>query len=279
MTMNDVSIEKELTWYLIPTMGFVYVLAAIAWAKGGLEHFPAPIFIMLLPVIFAVITQKFVAKQPVLGPDGLGLRIGNWRQYFRWYVGALAVYWVSIAATIFLFPEIVPPLDSIRMMDELGFESVSPLGQLLIALTINLTLGVLTNMWLFLGEEVGWRGFMMPRLVRLYGENRAVIFGGTIWALWHSPLIIMFGYNYGDHPWIGHLVWIPLCIGFNLYFWRAYRASGSIVLPAMLHGAINQSAAAPTGVLAALSWLVLGSLLGWYLLRTSELQQQRTSPL
>ena len=46
-----------------------------------------------------------------------------------------------------------------------------------------------------LGEEIGWRGFLLPELVKVVSFNRAAIVSGTIWAVWHFPLILFGGYH------------------------------------------------------------------------------------
>ena len=48
-----------------------------------------------------------------------------------------------------------------------------------------------------LGEELGWRGFLVPELNRWLGFHRAAILSGAIWAIWHWPLVIWGGYNAG----------------------------------------------------------------------------------
>lgn len=48
-----------------------------------------------------------------------------------------------------------------------------------------------------LGEEIGWRGFLVPELNRWLGFHRAALISGAIWAVWHWPLVIWAGYNSG----------------------------------------------------------------------------------
>ena len=51
-----------------------------------------------------------------------------------------------------------------------------------------------------LGEEGGWRGYMMPKLFKITGRKRALIIGGVICGLWHAPLTCI-GHNFGtDYP-------------------------------------------------------------------------------
>lgn len=56
----------------------------------------------------------------------------------------------------------------------------------LVVLTIGVPLSLLTA----LGEEIGWRGFMLPKLVEAYGEGKALIASALIWYCWHLPILI-----------------------------------------------------------------------------------------
>lgn len=61
-----------------------------------------------------------------------------------------------------------------------------------------------TVLWLLgcissLGEEIGWRGFLLPELVQVLPFRSAVICGGLVWAAWHYPLILLGGYHGYNH--------------------------------------------------------------------------------
>jgi membrane protease YdiL (CAAX protease family) len=93
-----------------------------------------------------------------------------------------------------------------------------------------------------LGEEIGWRGYLLPILLKLTSQRKAVLLHGLWWGLAHSPLIY-FGFNYGmDYwgaPWSGILMMMLVCI--VLGSWLAYVTirSESIIPAVILHGASN----------------------------------------
>jgi len=58
-------------------------------------------------------------------------------------------------------------------------------------------LGTLITLATGLGEELGWRGYLVPALARTMSLGRVAVVSGVIWALWHAPLIILGGYNAG----------------------------------------------------------------------------------
>jgi membrane protease YdiL (CAAX protease family) len=63
-----------------------------------------------------------------------------------------------------------------------------------------------------LGEEGGWRGYMMPKLINIMGRGKALLLGGIIWGLWHAPLTCI-GHNFGtDYPGFPFVGIIKMCI-------------------------------------------------------------------
>lgn len=118
----------------------------------------------------------------------------------------------------------------------------SPMAFIGIELLIALTIAPLINVILgALGEELGWRGHLLTRLLPL-GEMKAAIVVGIVWGLWHAPVIVFDGYNYPGHPWIGPfffcLFTVPLSV---ILSWLRLR-SGSVFPPSIAHGAINAQA-------------------------------------
>jgi membrane protease YdiL (CAAX protease family) len=70
----------------------------------------------------------------------------------------------------------------------------SPKGLALVVLCI---IGVLVRSIGAFGEEVGWRGFLTPRLYKLTNLTATSLIIGLIWTIWHLPLMIMTNYGGG----------------------------------------------------------------------------------
>ncbi|MFC1962852.1 type II CAAX prenyl endopeptidase Rce1 family protein [Chloroflexota bacterium] len=94
-----------------------------------------------------------------------------------------------------------------------------------------------------LGEELGWRGFLLPRLQARHSALVASIIVGIVWGLWHVPLFMVegmsptyeFGQAYGVIPaTLGHMVviTIPWAI---LYTWFYNNTKGSLLLAFVFH--------------------------------------------
>jgi membrane protease YdiL (CAAX protease family) len=137
-------------------------------------------------------------------------------------------------------------------------------GALLAGFTIN-------GLFAF-GEEYGWRGWLADEL-RPLGAFWANVITGVLWGLWHAPLILL-GFNYGAYGRIGTAFMVALCIPFSFLLWRAREVTGSLLAPAVLHGAFNGFAgvflvllvdtnpliAAPVGLIGAGAFAVVAAL-------------------
>lgn len=247
MTSRNKPIAEILAFTALATLP-VIGLGLLAAAKGGLAAMPAAApLAMLAPALAAVVVQKASGGR-VLGPDGLGLRLGRIGWWFIGLFGFAALCGASFALTALIDPAAVASATELRDaiarlggVPDLGF----PPARALAALALTVLVAPFLNLPLYLGEELGWRGFLTPRLVALIGRP-GVLVAGAIWALWHLPLILL-GYNYGAQPLVGLLVWLPLCMAFSVLL-TALRDRGGAIWPAALaHGALNQLATLLTG--------------------------------
>ncbi|MCP4202539.1 MAG: CPBP family intramembrane metalloprotease [bacterium] len=89
------------------------------------------------------------------------------------------------------------------------------------------------------GEEIGWRGYLQPRLVERLGPLGGIVILGLIWAHWHTPMILA-GYNYAETPVLGALVLFPLelILASFLLAWLTIQ-SRSVWPAALAHGSTN----------------------------------------
>lgn len=74
-----------------------------------------------------------------------------------------------------------------------------------------LILGIFINLISALGEEIGWRGYLVPVLKEKYGQKKALIFSSLFWCIWHLPLIITGSYL-SDIPVLYQIPSFILCI-------------------------------------------------------------------
>ena len=137
-------------------------------------------------------------------------------------------------------------MDAATLRSQLGVSSAS---YILETGLVAITLAPAINMFFALGEEAGWRGYMMPRLKERFGLLNGRLLGGVVWGVWHWPLMLLVGYEYGTNylgaPVLGLVVWCVVCFALNTLLDLLYEKTGCIWVPAIAHGAFNAIAALP----------------------------------
>ena len=89
------------------------------------------------------------------------------------------------------------------------------------------------------GEEIGWRGYALPRLATRLGLARASLVLGVIWAVWHLPqFFIREGDTYGQSFFVFSLQVIALSVAMA---WLYARSGGSLLLVMLMHAAVNNA--------------------------------------
>lgn len=187
-----------LTWALIP-------LVSVSVGFGLIALFG--------PAAAAVITAKLI------GPDAttdLRLRTTRWRVAPQWYVVAIGLP-VAVSALASLIEQWFGAAGPIRA------QPISALGMVVFILVF--------------GEELGWRGFALPRLVERFGPWVASAAVGAIWGLWHLPLFFVRGMpQYGT----SFPAFVLYTVGLSVLLTGfAQRTAGSLVIATVFHGAVN----------------------------------------
>lgn len=101
------------------------------------------------------------------------------------------------------------------------------------------TIGVIMDMPTVLGEEIGWRGFLVPELAKRHGFAATAIISGLIWALWHYPLLLLGDYHPDTPVWF-YLPLFTLLVPVINFVWTWMRLkSGSLWPCVILHAAHN----------------------------------------
>lgn len=102
-----------------------------------------------------------------------------------------------------------------------------------------LLLGTAQSVLSATGEELGWRGFLVPTLAETMPFSRVALISGAIWALWHMPLIIFADYNNGAPAWYSVTCFAVMVVALGFPFaWLRLR-SKSVWPAAILHASHN----------------------------------------
>jgi membrane protease YdiL (CAAX protease family) len=90
-----------------------------------------------------------------------------------------------------------------------------------------------------LGEEIGWRGFLVPELFKNQGFTKTSLISGLIWGTWHLPILLFADYNSGTPAWYSMICFMLLVISISfIYTWFRIK-SGSLWTAVILHGSHN----------------------------------------
>ena len=89
------------------------------------------------------------------------------------------------------------------------------------------------------GEEIGWRGYALPRLAARFGLAPASIVLGVIWAVWHLPFFVMPGGDTYRQSFPAYLTSVTaLSVALSFLYWRT---NGSLLMTMLMHAAINNT--------------------------------------
>ncbi|MCB9598246.1 MAG: CPBP family intramembrane metalloprotease [Sandaracinaceae bacterium] len=83
-----------------------------------------------------------------------------------------------------------------------------------------------------IGEEIGWRGYALPRLIARFGPLRASLLLGGLWGVWHLPMFIAVGTTDPAY----YALMVPYFLAGSVMFtWLYQRTNGSLLLAVLLH--------------------------------------------
>ena len=191
-----------LTW--VAFIPYYYSTDGIPWFTFG------P---MMAGVAMAGVTGGFKAV------NSLAASTFRWKVNPIWYVAAIGVPFATQLFSVLLNPLFgsaapawgnIPPLMEILPMVALFAIFSGPLG-----------------------EEIGWRGFALPKLLETRSALAASLILGSVWAVWHLPLILV-----GDFTSYGAFMPVIAAIAFT---WVSQNAKGSVLLAILMHASYQNS--------------------------------------
>jgi len=218
------------TWIRIAT--FVGVTYAWSWifmymaiAAGEITLLPA-FGGMWSPFVGILVTRLIFPDGRRRGSlSGLGWGWGKTRwQVTSWFLPALYVGLAHGAVWAFGLA---------------GFTDAGP-GTIGLFVLKRMVMGLTVGAVLAFGEEVGWQGFLVPRLYKLAGFTRAALLRGIIWSVWHFPLIIGGVYGTTATPlWYRLLCFTVTMTAVSFAFSWLRIKSGSLWTGVWMHAAHN----------------------------------------
>ncbi len=167
----------------------------------------------------------------------LGWRWGAW-QFQSWWIPLL---YTAIAYVIVWGSGLggFPNPDFIKQAGEtLGLPGPAWISVTLYILLVS-AFGLVGSLASALGEEIGWRGFLVPELARNFSFTTTAFISGIVWSVWHYPVLIWGDYNAGTPTWYGLTCFTVMVISISFVFAWMRLKSGSLWTGAMLHASHN----------------------------------------
>lgn len=253
--------------YIAVAFGASWLIALPLWLKsmdepGYAALFQALVSLMMFTPLLATLVVVFVMRVP----RGQRMRfLGMWplrpAKRVVWFIvlslfvpivlvavcyGLSAAFgWVRLDLVGFAgFEQIINAQLDAAGLDQQTLETTKammpPISLLAWGQLAAIPLVALMNSFVTLGEELGWRGWLLPAL-RPLGLWPALLASGAIWGLWHSPVILL-GYNFNRTDIWGVLLMTGGCMAWGVLFGWVRLRSGSIWPAVIGHGALNAAA-------------------------------------
>ncbi len=240
---------------------------------------------MFLPALTTLIVRRLAHEK-----GGLFLRLNlrkAWKEYLLAAFLPGVLEGIGVALYFFIFPSHfdLSLTYAAQLLVNNGLAADLPQLTIPVVVGIGLILILLSplvfvNHIVAFGEELGWRGFLLPLLVEELGVQKAILLNGVLWGIVHAPLVcfeLNYTGNYPGKPWSGILMMVLFATSIGVFLSWLTLKSGSIFPACIAHGAINAIREAPllicldiynvllgpkpSGLIGMIGFLVLGAVL------------------
>lgn len=217
------------SWILwIPLLYGHFELGWTSWEGNSWTNVRTMLGILgsLGPAISAIIVTSVLEGKN--GVKVLLKRVLQWRVNILWWLIAFYSWWVlcSLIATVFT-------LSSFQKISLSLLFSVINIPALIFFLQFPLLIGMF-------GEELGWRGFALPKLLDRFNPVIASIILALPWVFWHTPLAVFQEWRGDSTIWHFFLNYFLLVFPLTIIFtWFFQKTKGSILLIMLLHKSYN----------------------------------------
>jgi uncharacterized protein len=223
-------------------LALAFLLSACFWTlmiraghigAGGGHYVEA---LMWSPAIAAVVTIRL--RRLDIGSLGLST-IGGVYALFGY---AIPLAYAAIAYALVwglgfgTFPD---PMAVEKISARLGWHVDDAASFVILYFLLTATTGIIVSTAHGLGEEIGWRGFLAPRLVSRLGFTGGSLVTGIIWTAWHMPILLFADYNSATEWWFALSCFAVLVVEISVILTWLRLRSNSVWPCALLHGSHN----------------------------------------
>lgn len=211
-----------------PALTFVLLTYGLSWGIWGGGYLLLPSDAPFVPVVFLGVFGPAVAGALTVHLAGGDVRgwlrsTLTWRVSPKWYLAAVLVPVLAYGISAALLVLADAPVRSEKF-----------------GLGVAVFLGGLPTATLLSGgnEELGWRGFLLPRIQQRYDAVTASLVVGVVWAGWHLPVYLLpLGLTNGPY-----YLFVPFVVLFSFVCTWVYNGTcGSVPVAMVLHGSMNSA--------------------------------------
>ncbi|MFZ1220602.1 MAG: type II CAAX endopeptidase family protein [Chthoniobacterales bacterium] len=191
---------------------------------------------MWSPGLAALLTKRLFGEPIAELPWKWGGARFAWLAYLIPLAYALPVYLIAWLTPLggFLEPDFLN-----RTAKQFGWSDFSPSVTLVLFVLLTATLGLVGKTSRALGEEIGWRGFLVPELNKVVGFFGVSVISGLMWAAYHFPVLLFGDYNKGAPAWYSLTCFTLMVVADSFILaWLTLR-SKSLWPAAIFHGSHN----------------------------------------
>lgn len=231
--MKNLKLYTAIVYGLIWVVGIVFILTGAQYKS--LSGIIATFACMLFPLIATLVCQA-VSHEPLFRNIGIHWKVNRW-----WVIGWLLIPVVVLLTLLVNWcvhgDAFTTDTEAISAMRQAVPVPVPVWGIVAATIVSGLFAGITVNALFAFGEEAGWRGYLLRQF---HGQPfiSSAIFIGLLWGLWHAPLILL-GHNYPQHPGVGVLFMMAMCIPLSIIIQYIRIKSGSVIVAAIMHGTFN----------------------------------------
>jgi membrane protease YdiL (CAAX protease family) len=221
--------NRDAIKHIVTYLGLTFVLSAVFYGliitartlttNSGLYV----IGLMWCPGVAAMATKLIFQRNL----DGLGWQLGKVR------------YLVSACALPLAYAAITYAVVWLLGLGAFGTSGLQTAQNLSLFLATQVTIGGTLSLILATGEEIGWRGFLVPELMRVTSFTKTALLSGAIWAVWHMPLILFADYHSSAPLWVALACFTVMVIGLSFAFAWLRLQSDSLWPAALMHASHN----------------------------------------
>jgi len=239
------NLSKEIKLFLVVTFFFSTGISLLIFLTGGQEspYYLISYSLMIIPAITVGIIRLIFREKFSIGFKNFNL---------KWFLVGIVIFPLVIHAVclpvVWLEADYSIPWVSWLKSDangifntpeQVGWGSINT-NELYFRLILNAIVGLLVVSILALFEELGWRSWLLPRLIQEFGIHKAILVSAAIWAAWHIPFALS-----GIHTIEGvSPYWIAVLnpfghFGAGVFLAFLWIKSKSIWVVAFAHGSLN----------------------------------------